>query len=257
MTDNIIKRGNSLDDMLLIDKNNNGIIDDDYIYQLHEKLKLMKEQRKLSEKENRSLNGRVNCLKNEYEKTLKKIEATKLKTKNRILSIEKKENKNKERQKMLQQKEKEINNLKMKNYYQKYNLENEIINKREEKLKNNKKKNRLLKEQQKMNMEIIKSLDLEDINNKKNNVNFIKSQHYLNEERKKAIELSKKNDIKIDLENKLNLELELKKENEKKIKELLNIENEILIRIQNTTTMHRQLIEEFEKLFSQPEYIEE
>jgi hypothetical protein len=106
-------------------------------------------------------------------------------------------------------------------------------------------------------MEIIKNLDLEEINNKKNNVYFIKSQHYLNEERKKAIELSKKNDIKIDLENKLNLELELKKENEKKIKELLNLENEILIRIQNTTTMHRQLIEEFEKLFSQPEYIEE
>ena len=43
----------------------------------------------------------------------------------------------------------------------------------------------------------------------------------------------------------------------KKIKELLNLENEILIRIQNTTMMHRQLIEEFEKLFSQPEYIEE
>jgi hypothetical protein len=138
MSDNIIKRGNSLDD-ILIDKNNDGFIDDDYIYELHKKLKLMKEQRKLSEKENRSLNGRVNCLKNEYEKTLKKIEATKLKTKNRILSIEKKENKSKERQKLLQKKEKEINDLKMKNYYKKYNLENEIINKREEKIKNKKK----------------------------------------------------------------------------------------------------------------------
>ena len=71
MSDNIIKRGNSLDD-ILIDKNNDGYIDDNYIYELHKKLKLMKEQRKLSEKENKSLNGRVNCLKNEYEKTLKK-----------------------------------------------------------------------------------------------------------------------------------------------------------------------------------------
>ena len=49
MIDNIIKRGNSLDD-ILIDKNNDGFIDDDYIYELHKKLKLMKEQRKLSEK---------------------------------------------------------------------------------------------------------------------------------------------------------------------------------------------------------------
>ena len=57
----------------------NEPIDDEYLYQLHAKLKLMKDQRKQYEKDNLLLNGRVQCLKNEHEKTLKKIELTKKK----------------------------------------------------------------------------------------------------------------------------------------------------------------------------------
>ena len=41
-------------------------IDDDYIIQLHHKLKSMKEQRKNCEREAELMNGRVNCLKNEH-----------------------------------------------------------------------------------------------------------------------------------------------------------------------------------------------
>ena len=45
------------------------------------------------------------------------------------------------------------------------------------------------------------------------------------------------------------MELKLKEENDIKIKQLTQIENEILNRIKDTTNMHRHLIEEFEKLF--------
>ena len=64
-------------------------IDDDYLLLLHEKLKNAKEQRKKCEQDNELLEGRVNCLKNEEEKTLKKIEATQKKTREKLLDIEK------------------------------------------------------------------------------------------------------------------------------------------------------------------------
>ena len=45
------------------------------------------------------------------------------------------------------------------------------------------------------------------------------------------------------------MELKLKEENDIKIKQLTQLENDILNRIKDTTNMHRHLIEEFEKLF--------
>ena len=68
----------------------NELIDDEYIYQLHTQLKLMKAQRKQFEKDNLLLNGRLQCLKNEHAKTLKKIELTKKKKKHRIKKMKKK-----------------------------------------------------------------------------------------------------------------------------------------------------------------------
>ena len=77
----------------------NEPIDDEYLYQLHAKLKLMKDQRKQYEKDNLLLNGRVQCLKNEHEKTLKKIELTKKKKKERDFKIERKKKKKNEKKK--------------------------------------------------------------------------------------------------------------------------------------------------------------
>ena len=227
----------------------NEPIDDEYLYQLHAKLKLMKDQRKQYEKDNLLLNGRVQCLKNEHEKTLKKIELTKKKTKDRVFSIERKRSQTNEKIKLKKQREEDLKNLKIKNLNQKSQIEYGINFKREEKIRANQREAKLLKEQQKTNEELMKNLELEEQFQKKEKIDAIKSQHYLNEERKKAIEIAKKNEIKNDLENKLQLELRLKEENDIKIKQLTQLENEILNRIKDTTNMHRHLIEEFEKLF--------
>jgi hypothetical protein len=88
----------------------NEPIDDEYLYQLHAKLKLMKDQRKQYERDNLLLNGRVQCLKNEHEKTLKKIELTKKKTKDRVFSIERKKRKTNEKIKLKKQKKEDIKN---------------------------------------------------------------------------------------------------------------------------------------------------
>jgi translation initiation factor RLI1 len=58
----------------------NDILNDDYLVQLHKYLQQMKEERIKAEKDTQFLDNRVNCLKNENEKTLKKIEVNRRKT---------------------------------------------------------------------------------------------------------------------------------------------------------------------------------
>ena len=227
----------------------NELIDDEYIYQLHTQLKLMKAQRKQFEKDNLLLNGRLQCLKNEHAKTLKKIELTKKKKKHRINNIEKKRSKLNEKIIFKKKKEEDLNNLKIKNVHQKSKIECGITFKRGERINSNQRELKLLKEQQRTNQELIKNLELEEQYQKMKKRDGIKSQHYLNEERKKTIEIARKNEIKKDLENKLQMELKLKEENDFKIKQLKQFGNEILNRIKDTINMYKHLIEEFNKLF--------
>ena len=64
------------------------LADDEYLLQLQQQLFQMKQQRKQSEKEAAILNSRVHCLKQEQTKTLKRIELTKQKTRQKTMSIE-------------------------------------------------------------------------------------------------------------------------------------------------------------------------
>ena len=69
------------------EENNEGedeILDDDYLIQLHQYLQEMKRQRKQAEQDADLLNGRLRVLKDEEQKTLKKIEVTRKKTKNKM-----------------------------------------------------------------------------------------------------------------------------------------------------------------------------
>ena len=62
----------------------NEILDDNYILQLHQYLQEMKKQRKEAEQNTNLLNGRLRCLRDEEKKTLKKIEVTRKKKKKYI-----------------------------------------------------------------------------------------------------------------------------------------------------------------------------
>ena len=55
------------------------ILDDDYLIQLHKYLQEMKRQRKEAEQNANLLDGRLRCLRDEEKKTLKKIEVTRKK----------------------------------------------------------------------------------------------------------------------------------------------------------------------------------
>ena len=55
------------------------MLDDNYIIQLHQYLQEMKRQRKEAEQNTNLLNGRLRCLRDEEQKTLKKIEVTRKK----------------------------------------------------------------------------------------------------------------------------------------------------------------------------------
>lgn len=223
-------------------------IDDDYIIQLHHKLKSMKEQRKNCEREAELMNGRVNCLKNEQAKTLKKIEITKRKTHEKAMSIERQANKMRNKVLLQQQREKEIERLKQENLQKKNKIITNIRTKKNEKIQFNREENKMLKELQKQNEEMVNYIKIEEINNKKNVADYIKSQHYLNEERKRASEIAKKNAIKVDLENKIETELKLKAENDEQIEQLSQMEVEILMRINDIRTIHKQLIDDFQKI---------
>ena len=56
------------------------ILDDDYLLQLHKYLQEMKKQRKQAEQDANLLDGRLRCLRDEEQKTLKEIEVTRKKT---------------------------------------------------------------------------------------------------------------------------------------------------------------------------------
>ena len=64
------------------------ILDDDYLLQLHQYLQQMKKQRKEAEQNTNLLNGRLRCLRDEEKKTLKKIEVTRKKTESKMNQLQ-------------------------------------------------------------------------------------------------------------------------------------------------------------------------
>ena len=64
------------------------ILDDDYLLQLHQYLQQMKKQRKEAEQNTNLLNGRIRCLRDEEQKTLKKIEVTRKKTESKMNQLQ-------------------------------------------------------------------------------------------------------------------------------------------------------------------------
>jgi hypothetical protein len=226
-------------------------IDDNYLLNLHQQLKQMKQQRKQSEKDAAVINTRVNCLKNEQAKTLKRIELTKQKTKQKAISIERKENEIKEKHLFQQRKEAELASLKKRNLIEKTKLINSMSSKRNTLIKFNQEEAKLLKEQQRKNEELMQNIIDMEISDKKNRVEFIKNQHEINEEQKRFLDkISKKNAIKLDLEEKIRRELMIKEENDIQIEMLKQKEIEILTKINDIRLTHKLLIEDFQKLYT-------
>ena len=232
------------------DLNMNDLSDDDYIMELHKKLAQKREIRKISEQGVKILNGRVRCLKDENKKTLAKIDLTRKKTKEKVLALEYNKSRSKEKKEYLQKKEDDLKLLKQKNKHQKLVTQTNLLNTKENLILQNQIKGQISKAQKADNENIKKANELNAKIFKKNKIEVIRSRSIISNQKKKMLEIEKKEQLIKDLEKKINLEEQKKKEFDEELTKLTAMENEILGRIIQNTEMQRKLIEDFEKNFS-------
>jgi len=232
------------------DLNMNDLSDDDYILELHKKLAQKREIRKISEQGVKILNGRVRCLKDENKKTLAKIDFTRKKTKEKVLVLEYNKSRSKEKKEYLQKKEDDLKLLQQKNKHQKLLTQNNLLNTRENLILQNQIKGQISKAEKVDNENIKKTNELNSKILKKNKIEVIRSQSKLGSQKKKILDIEKKEQLIKDLEKKINIEQQKKKEFDEELTKLTAMENEILGRILQNTEMQRKLIEDFEKNFS-------
>jgi len=147
-----------------------------------------------------------------------------------------------------EERERELEDRKANNSKLKSELELSLELKRELKMKQISEESRLLKEQKKLNEEMLNYIKNEEMVNNKSKAEYVKNQHIQLEEKKRAIELERKQKIRADLEKKLYEEMLLKEQAEGKITNLEQEEIDIMRKIRTTTQVHRALVEDFEKI---------
>ena len=126
------------------------ILDDDYLLQLHQYLQEMKKQRKEAEQNTNLLNGRLRCLRDEEKKTLKKIEVTRKKTESKMNQLQQQQEDYMRKMEFRERKEKELEMLRNKNKKQKENNRFAIMMKAEERRRQMEEDIRNLKEKKKI-----------------------------------------------------------------------------------------------------------
>ena len=225
--------------------NMNDLTDDDYILELHRKLAQKREIRKISEQGVKILNGRVRCLKDENKKTLAKIDLTRKKTKEKVLVLEYNKSRSKEKKDYLQKKEDELKIQKQKNKHQKLITQTNLLNNRENLILQNQIKGQKSKAEKVDNENIKKENELNAKIIKKNKIEVIRNQSVLTNQRKKILDIEKKEKMIKDLEKKINIEQQKKKEFDDEFNKLTAMENEILSRILQNNEIQRKLIEDF------------
>ena len=172
------------------------ILDDDYLLQLHQYLQEMKKQRKQAEQDADLLNGRLRVLKDEEQKTLKKIEVTRRKTENKMNQLQAQEEELKRKMEFRNRKQQELERLRAQNKKAKENNRMAILMKAEERRRQMEEDIRNLRETKKNNEELRKYMEVEELSNKKTQADYIKSQQIIAEEKRRAIELEKKIKLK-------------------------------------------------------------
>lgn len=224
-------------------------IDEDlYMQELYLRLTQMKQERKQAEENAKLLDNRLNLLKSEEIKTLKKIEITKKKAndkfqnlkfiaQNRNIKLEAK--KKKEKDLILKKEQNKLMNKTIKN-----NTE-----KNKEKLKRQiEEEAKLLKIQKIYNKQLINFLNEEKMNENKAKCANIKNEKSYYNEKKRILENEKKRKLREELEKKLIEEYKLKEIAENKRIKAEKQEIEIIKKLQNTTKLQQNITDEFEKM---------
>ena len=225
-----------------------SIIDENYLIDLHNHLKETKKIRQQAEQDANLLDGRLRCLRDEEKKTRQKIMMLQKKESFRKKQkeehdekIRKKEMLNQQRQLHLLEKE-ELNRLRR-------DINKEAIQlKKEEKRKQIEDDVQNFKVQRKANEEIKKFANLEDQNTKKSQVDYIKHQHELALEKRRAHALDKKQKIKEELLKRIEEEKNKIMLAEYKRGTLEKEENDIINKLNLTTKTHKELVNSYDKM---------
>jgi chromosome segregation ATPase len=237
-----------INDLILEQK---PFIDDDYILHLHQRLGQTRELRKIAENGIKILNARINCLENENQRTLSKISITSKKTNNKLLNLEQKKNHSKEKIEHLKKLENDLKILKQKNKNIKNERDNGLINSRKNVITQNKIKGKLSKKEKEDISNIKKMYELNEQNMKKSKVELMKNDLMQNNKMKKMLEITKKEKMIKDLEDRINYEINKKEELEEQINKMLQDENETLERIKKTDIMQKKIFEDFQKALNE------
>ena len=223
---------------------------DDSLLTLHQKLAQTRQLRKASENGVKILNGRVRCLKDENKRTLAKINMTNKKTNNKLINLERRKTHSKEKMEHNKKLENDLYKLKEKNYIQKVERDTGIINSKKKLINENQMKGKISKKEKKDcdNIKIMNEQNEQNI--KKNKIEVIRSKTLQKTQKKKMMELDKKEGIIKDLEEKINYEINKKEDLEIEINKMLQEESEILERINQTNEIQKKIFEDFEKMLS-------
>ena len=226
----------------------NEVDEDNYMQELYTQLAKMRQERKDAQNNAKLLDNRVNLLRNEERKELKKIESAKQKANNKLIRLQQMVETNKIREESKKLKEKEIEIKK--NHNKKMN--EEIKNKTEKSKAMHKKQieggAKLVKMQKQYNKQLYDFLKKENFNENKTKYNCLKNQKSYNEEQKKLISREKRMFLKQELEKKLLEEYRLKEEAEAKKCKAEQEEIEIIKKLQTTTQLHKNIMNEIEKM---------
>jgi len=233
----IKSNSNSKDEINVYDED---ILNEDlYLAELHKKFAALKAERKKSEQDAFVLVNRLKLLKGEETKTVKKIEATKKKTSDKMSNLIQAEENLKSKLQLREERERDVEEKKIKNSQIKTELGLSLMMMRENKMRQIAEEARLLKEQKNLNKEMISYLKNEDMVNNKSRADWGKSQKVHQSEKIRAIELEKKQKMRAELEQKLMEEQLLKEQAEGKISDLEQEEIDIMRKIRSTTQVHK------------------
>lgn len=224
-------------------------IDEDlYMEELYLRLSQMKQERKKAEENAKLLDNRLNLLKVEEIKALKKIELTKKKANDKLQNLQfmvkNKNMKNEAKKKKLQDLtlKKEQNKLMSQTI-----KKNTQINKDKLKRQINEEA-QLLKIQKIYNKQLVNFLNEEKINQNKAKCANIKNEQNLFSEKRRMLILEKKRKLREELEKKLINEYKLKEDAENKKIKAEQQEIQIIQKLQNTTKLQQNIKEEYDKM---------
>ena len=224
-------------------------IDEDlYMEELYLRLTQMKQERKKAEDNAKLLDNRLNLLKSEEIKTLKKIEITKQKANEKYQNLQfLAKNRNIKNEAKIK-KEKDLKLKKEQNKLMTNTIKNNTaINKAKFK-KQIEDEAKLLKIQKIYNKQLINFINEEKLNENKAKYNNIKNEKNCFEEKKRMKNLEKKKKLREELEKKLIEEYKLKEDAENKKFRAEQQEIEIIKKIQNTTKLQQDITKEYEKM---------